>query len=233
MEKTEGILFDFNGTLFFDGDMNIEAFGRCCDEYGIERFSNEDLIKKVFGRTNKKIFRDYFKSDATDDECDDFAKRKRAFYFDSCLHMREKLRLAPGVYEMLDYLKGSGIPYALATGSDREEVDFYFEHLGISRWFAYGENLIYNDGTYNGKPAPDCYILAAESIGLDPRRCIVFEDGRSGIKAARAAKAAAVVAVHESTMPSPVDDETAVDMCFNDHKNWRDVLGSFGLLRKD
>ena len=232
-QKVEGVLFDFNGTLFFDSHMHVEAFGEVCEEYGIPRFSTDDLIKRIFGRTNQELCKAYFKADATDEECDAFAKRKRELYFETCLRMPERFKLAPGAYEMLDYLKDNGIPYALATGSDGEEVEFFIKHLGISRWFSYGKNLVYNDGTYNGKPAPDCYILAAKSINLDPSRCVVFEDGRSGIKAAHAANAAAVIAVHESDVPSPVDEESAVDMCFNDHTSWRDVLGSLGLLRKD
>ena len=38
-----------------------------------------------------------------------------------------------------------------------------------------------------GKPAPDCFLLAAERAGLRPRNCVVVEDAPVGIQAARAA----------------------------------------------
>jgi beta-phosphoglucomutase-like phosphatase (HAD superfamily) len=39
----------------------------------------------------------------------------------------------------------------------------------------------------NGKPAPDLFLHAAERMGVAPERCVVVEDSRSGVEAARAA----------------------------------------------
>lgn len=44
-----------------------------------------------------------------------------------------------------------------------------------------------------GKPAPDCFILAAERLSVDPTRCLVFEDAEAGISAAAAAGCRVVV----------------------------------------
>ena len=44
-----------------------------------------------------------------------------------------------------------------------------------------------------GKPAPDCFLLAAERLGHPAGECLVFEDAASGITAAEAAGAAVVV----------------------------------------
>ncbi|MBQ7386603.1 MAG: HAD family phosphatase [Clostridia bacterium] len=233
MKRIKGILFDFNGTLFFDSEMHAQAFGLTCDAYGVERFTREQLISGIFGRTNAKIYRDNFQSDATDEECERFSTVKKNFYFESCLAQPDRLTLAPGAAEMLDYLKEQGIPMALATGSDREEVDFFIEHLGISRWFSYEKNVVYNDGSFSGKPAPDCYILAARKIGLDPSECAVFEDGRSGIMAANAAGCAAVIAVHEEGIPSPLGDGCEANALYHDHTKWRETLTLLGLYGKD
>ena len=47
--------------------------------------------------------------------------------------------------------------------------------------------LVSADQVEHGKPAPDCYLLAAERLGVDPAACLVFEDAPAGIAAARAA----------------------------------------------
>jgi len=47
--------------------------------------------------------------------------------------------------------------------------------------------LVSSDQVEHGKPAPDCYLLAAEHLGVDPAACLVFEDAPAGIAAARAA----------------------------------------------
>jgi sugar-phosphatase len=47
--------------------------------------------------------------------------------------------------------------------------------------------MVSGDDVANGKPAPDCFLLAAERLGRDPAECLVFEDAPAGIRAAEAA----------------------------------------------
>ena len=47
--------------------------------------------------------------------------------------------------------------------------------------------LVTSDQIARGKPAPDCYLRAAERLGVDPAACLVLEDAPSGIAAGRAA----------------------------------------------
>jgi sugar-phosphatase len=54
--------------------------------------------------------------------------------------------------------------------------------------------LVSSDGLERGKPDPACFVIAAESLGTDPRRCVVIEDSPAGIRAGREA-AATVIAL--------------------------------------
>lgn len=229
MKKISGILFDFNGTLFFDSRMHIEAFGRVEAMYSAPISSEEHLIKNVFGRTNEQIFKENIKPDATPEECELFNARKKRFYFEACLASPERFKLVDGVCEMLDYLKENNVPYALATGSDKEEVDFFMKHLGLGRWFSYERNIVYTNGTFKGKPAPDCYILAAERISLPTSECAVFEDGRSGITAAMSAGCGAIIAMCERGIPSPVSENMTLDGEYHSFENWKAILSELGL----
>jgi sugar-phosphatase len=47
--------------------------------------------------------------------------------------------------------------------------------------------LVTAEDVAHGKPAPDCYLLAAERLGVRPERCLVLEDTDHGVAAARAA----------------------------------------------
>jgi len=60
-------------------------------------------------------------------------------------------------------------------------------------------NLITAEDVSQGKPAPDCFLLAAKRLGVDIRDCLVFEDAPAGIAAAEAAGASVMVitATHE------------------------------------
>ena len=159
-----GILFDFNGTLFFDSDMHFEAFRLCFDRYGIslpDENLEDFMVQKIVGRTTAAIFRQYFKPDATDEECEEFAIIKENYYYDICLSNPQKMKLVPYAEKMLDYIKNANIPYCIATGSGKREMDFFIEHLGLDRWFDI-QKIVYTDGSFKGKPSPNCYLIAAE-----------------------------------------------------------------------
>ena len=53
--------------------------------------------------------------------------------------------------------------------------------------------LVTAEDVTRGKPAPDCFLLAAERLGQRIEDCLVFEDAPAGIQAAEAAGAAVVM----------------------------------------
>jgi len=54
------------------------------------------------------------------------------------------------------------------------------------------DTIVSADDYKHGKPAPDCYLLAAERLGVAPADCLVFEDTEMGIESATAAGMASV-----------------------------------------
>ena len=65
--------------------------------------------------------------------------------------------------------------------------------------------LVTADDVSRGKPAPDCFLLGAQRLGLKAGECLVFEDTLAGIQAAEAAGAAVMVisATHHQPLPTP------------------------------
>ena len=229
MKNYKGVLLDFNGTLFFDSKMHIDAFKEYYQELGKECPSEEYIVKNIFGKSNPLIYAENFANDENVTDCETFSKKKEEKYRRICLESPELMHYAKGAAEMLDYLKENSIPYALATGSEIDNLNFYIEHLNLGKWFD-ESNTVYGDGTFPGKPAPDIYILAAKKLGLDASDCVVFEDGTSGIISAQEA-GAAVVCVYEDILPSPIIDGLSPDMIYHDFTNWKEILKHFGILR--
>ena len=191
--KKKAVIFDFNGTLFFDSDKHIEAWN-ICSERLIGRKMTDEEVTKMLGRTNKLILELILKKEPADDLVEEIGSEKERIYRELCLRDRGECKLAPGAVELLDKLTERNIKVAIATSSDIDNVKFYFDYFGISKWFNM-DNVIYNDGTVAGKPKPDIYLKAIERLGVSADEAVVFEDAVSGIKSARAAKAGKTVGV--------------------------------------
>ncbi|OQP68292.1 HAD family hydrolase [Niastella populi] len=73
---------------------------------------------------------------------------------------------------------------AVVSGGSRPSVSKTLQLLGISKLV---EVLVCAGETPRGKPYPDPFLSAAEKLGVDPTKCLVFEDGTPGVQAAEAA----------------------------------------------
>lgn len=192
IDGVRGCIFDFNGTLLFDTPAHADAWRAFLLEEGVA-VTDADIQKHIQGRPNPDILR-HFLGELTDQEILTCSKRKEEKYRAVCLQKNDWFRLVDGVPEMFDRLQAEGVPFTIATSSQWDNVSFYFEHLGLDRWFT-PETLVFDDGKMRGKPAPDIYLRAMALIGCRPEECAVFEDSLSGIQAGRAAGAGWIVAV--------------------------------------
>ncbi len=188
----KGWIFDFNGTLLFDSPAHSDAWKAFLASKGIS-VSEEEMRRDVQGRPNPVILRHFF-GELSVEEIKRYSAEKEEAYRETCLKENSWFHLADGVEEMFTLLKEKEIPFTIATSSQWDNVSFYFEHLGLSRWFT-PSSLVFDNGKMPGKPAPDIYLKAMALLGLQPEECTVFEDSLSGIGAARAAGAGKIIAV--------------------------------------
>ena len=91
---------------------------------------------------------------------------------------------------MLEFCRGHGIRTAVASSSTSRVVEHNLSSAGVRGYF---DAIVCGEEVVNGKPAPDIFLLAARKIGVDPRRCCVFEDAISGITGAFRAGCRAVM----------------------------------------
>ncbi len=86
-----------------------------------------------------------------------------------------------GALELLELLKQNHIHICLATATDRYLVEMILKRTGI---FPYLERLYTCTDVGYGKDHPEIYQIAAESFGLKPSECLVFEDAYYALKTA-------------------------------------------------
>ena len=189
-----GVIFDFNGVLFWDNPLHEEAWRQYSARLRGRPLSDREMAEQVHGRVNRDILAYVLGAPPADDQLARLIEEKEIIYRRLCLEAGPAFRLSPGAMELLDHLAALAIPRAIATSSPLVNVSFYVEHLGLGRWFP-PPWLIYDRGHYPGKPAPHIYLEAAGALGLPPPACIVVEDSLAGIAAARAAGIGCIVAL--------------------------------------
>ena len=90
----------------------------------------------------------------------------------------------PGIKDFLIKLKEHGIKTGIASSNSLELVRIVLDSLGIREYF---DEIHTSCEVEHGKPFPDIYLLAAQTLGIQPQRCLVFEDIIPGIDAGHAA----------------------------------------------
>ncbi|MCW3478447.1 HAD family hydrolase [Neisseriaceae bacterium JH1-16] len=83
--------------------------------------------------------------------------------------------------EVLAMLQYAYVPLALVTSSWPQRIAIVLRQHGLDGVF---DAIVCRDDVALGKPAPGCYRLAAERLGVDIASCLVFEDSPSGVQAA-------------------------------------------------
>lgn len=91
------------------------------------------------------------------------------------------LPLRPFALELLEAIT---LPKALCTSSYRAAADRKLAATGLAPYFLHV--VVFEDVT-RPKPAPEPYLLTAARLGVDPARCLVFEDSDTGAQAAQEA----------------------------------------------
>jgi len=91
------------------------------------------------------------------------------------------LELIPGLDEFLRKAYDAKIPIAIGSAAIMFNVDFVLDNLHIRKYF---QALVSADDVQHSKPDPETYLKCAEELGMDPKKCIVFEDAPKGVESA-------------------------------------------------
>ena len=193
----KAVLFDMDGLMVDTESLATEAFIHSAKKQGYDMTKEETLL--VLGFTTKSIYEfweNYFKnSDVSGKQLvDDHYK-----YIENILFTTGPRKM-PYIEELLKYLKENNYKVAVASSSNMNHIINNMEKTGLKKYideFASGAEV------KNGKPAPDVFLLAAERLGVEPKKCLVLEDSKAGVIAGSSA-GAKVIMVPDMFKP---DDE--------------------------
>jgi HAD superfamily hydrolase (TIGR01509 family) len=176
--KLRAILFDHDGTLVDSEPIHYQLWTTVLNRYAVTM--TEEVFNSVCaGMPTLTNATDLIKRYHLEVMPAALAEEKheltKAFLAD------QAFPLMPGVNEALHTLMEQGLTLAIVTGANKHAVGATVRSYLFDRHFAC---VISADDVQQSKPAPDCYLLALETLGLLPEECLAIEDTEHGLKAA-------------------------------------------------
>lgn len=182
-KKWDAILFDMNGVLVNDELYHYEAFRRVLgdlgynltlDEYSIIGLGarDEDFLRGMVSRIPQA-------NDADEEGIHNILRAKSDQYAN--IVAEKGVPWMEGAQELIFSLKEKGYHLALATGAIRREAEMILDGLHSKSLF---EVILAAEDIQQGKPDPECYLMAAEMLNVPTDRSLVIEDSVLGVQSA-------------------------------------------------
>lgn len=190
----DAFIFDMDGTLIDTEIVWVEAVELLLTGYGIP-LSREEALEIVYGVSWPDVYtmiiERFPRIDMTNDE---ISAALRPIFVE--LRDRRDVRI-PSSIALLKRLS-KDYPVCIVSGSAADDVAGGIALMGIEPYLRFW----LSEADYSpGKPHPACYRMAAEKLGLPPEACVVFEDSRVGVRAAKAAGMACVALARNGRPP--------------------------------
>lgn len=195
--------FDLDGTLIDTGPPHRDAEEATLREFGVDGVADDhpdtfghgvipgsQMVAKHYGIDDAEaLLKEYLRQ----------WKRNSSAGID----------LLPGAEEAVRAVAASGSKVAIVTSGERPYADRFIKMAGLGDVLSASVTL---DDVNNLKPHPEPYLKAAETLGVAPSQCVVFEDSVAGFLAARAAE---MTCVGVGKVALEADEDVAPDMAIS------------------
>lgn len=178
----KGCIFDLDGVIVDTAKYHYLAWKKLAGELGFE-FSPKDneRLKGVSRMACMEILVEIGGLSLSEEEKHSLADKKNGWYVEYISDI-EEAEVLPGARKFITRLKAAGIKIAL--GSASKNTGIILTNLKLTDYF---DAIIDGNKVSKAKPDPEVFLLAAQEIGISPENCVVFEDAKAGVEAAKRA----------------------------------------------
>jgi beta-phosphoglucomutase-like phosphatase (HAD superfamily) len=175
MEAAEALVFDFNGTLSDDEPLLLAIYQELFARHG-RPLSAAEYFGELAGNTEEVIIGTWLGVDGA--LLAVLVQERIATYVDRASSGSTVTR---AVREAVRYA-ADRIPVAIVSGAFRAEIEPVVAAAGIADHVSV---LVTADDVVDGKPHPEGYLRAVQSLAVDPARAVAFEDTEAGVASAK------------------------------------------------
>ncbi|WP_376742240.1 HAD family hydrolase [Pseudorhizobium tarimense] len=187
------VIFDCDGVLVDSEPLSVQVLVEALSRRGVV-VSEDEAYERFLGRSLSTVAQILH---------DDFDHSIDAAFLEDLRHhlyerFRRELQPVAGIADVLDALD---CEKCVASSSQPERIRLSLSLTGLLQRFE--PHIFSASMVAQGKPAPDLFLHAASSMGVDPSSCIVIEDSPAGIEAAQRAGMAVFAFVGGSHATAP------------------------------
>lgn len=181
MQPITHLIYDFDGLLLDTEPIHARVNRTIAARYGKE--FDASVRSKIMGRTaqdSAQLIIELLELPLT---VEAYLVEKNAIIYD----LYPTAHPMPGALQLTQVCYEAGIPQAIATSSAQKP--FQQKTLYYQDWLRLFQCVVTGDDPeiQQGKPAPDCFLIAAARLGAKPENCLVLEDSIAGVTAAKQA----------------------------------------------
>src|SRR5689334_1750473 len=182
IREMRAAIFDLDGVIVDTAKYHYLAWKRLANDLGFDfTESDNERLKGVSRMRSLEILLEIGGLTPDDAARQAMAEQKNAWYVEYIGKM-QATEILPGVVDYIGFIQQKGVKTALASAS--KNAPLILERLRIAPLF---DVVVDSAEVENPKPDPEIFRRAAESLGIRPENCVVFEDAEAGIQAAKRA----------------------------------------------
>lgn len=175
----QAAIFDMDGLLLDTERVCMRVFKQACET--INQPFHEQVYLSIIGCNSASIEKIFRK--AYGEHYEAVHNEWRTNY--NAIVKHQAIPVKSGVIELLEWLRSQKIPTAVATSTHKDVATFKLKLAGLDKYF---DSLTCGCEVSHGKPDPEIYLLAAQRLGVEPEKCLAFEDSNNGVRSAVAAQ---------------------------------------------
>lgn len=173
------VIFDMDGVIAETEHVHIKAEKQTMLKYGIQ--ISEEELHRYTGTTAKQMFTELIKKYRLDTTFEKMFKEKEKILFRL---LEEDTKPTKGVIELLHKLREMNIKLGIASSSHRKLIQYVLNKLQITNLF---DSIVSAEDIVNSKPHPEIFFTSAKRLKANAAECLVVEDSKLGVEAAKEA----------------------------------------------